>query len=107
MEYATVAEPGFVDASDPPIEEPAAPAGRDVEPVKEVEQRPRRKRLQIDLSDVAFQRLTDLVDESGAESVAEFSRRALQFYAFFLEHRRRGYRLMLAHDVKDFEVLEL
>lgn len=67
----------------------------------------RRRRLQLDLSDAAYDQLTRLIAESGAGSAAEFGRRAIQFYAFFLEHRRKGYQLVMAKDLKMFEVLEL
>lgn len=67
----------------------------------------RRRRLQLDLSDVTYDQLSRLMAESGAGSAAEFGRRAIQLYAFFLEHRRMGYQLVMAKDLKTFEVLEL
>jgi hypothetical protein len=64
-----------------------------------------RKRLQIEMSEVAFQRLSELVDESGAESIAQFTRKAIQLYARVLEEKKAGFELYFSKGVKQVEVL--
>jgi len=68
---------------------------------------PKRKRLQLELSDVALRRLNELVEDSGCGTLVQFARTALSFYAHVLEQQKEGYRLQFVKDAKQVEFLRL
>lgn len=53
----------------------------------------RKHRLQLELTDVEFERLERLVERIGAHSKAECFRRALSLYECLLDHHNEGYKL--------------
>lgn len=66
-----------------------------------------RRRLQLDLTEKAFERLNQIRSISGFESYAEVVRTALRLYGWFLDQHRNGWRLQLVKGthIKDVELL--
>jgi hypothetical protein len=80
----------------------------DVEPAETVEAGRRgRKRLQLEMSEVALQQLNTLVQSSGCDSLAEFGRRALRFYALVLDYKQRGYSMQFVKDAQIVDALDV
>ena len=66
-----------------------------------------RKRLQLEMSEVALQQLNVLVQNSGCDSLAEFGRRALRFYALVLDYKQRGYSMQFVKDAQIVDALDV
>ncbi len=55
----------------------------------------KKKRIQFDISSKDADILEDLVHESGATSMAEVLRNALNLYKFFVEETKKGVRIQV------------
>jgi len=66
-----------------------------------------RKRLQLEMSELALQQLNVLVQNSGCDSLAEFGRRALRFYALVLDYKQRGYSMQFVKDAQIVDALDV
>jgi len=66
-----------------------------------------RRRLQLDFSPEAYERLHRIREMSDAPTNAEVVRNALRLYDWFLEQRREGARLQVVRgeSVKEIELL--
>jgi hypothetical protein len=68
---------------------------------------PSKKRVQIDFSEEAFQRLEKLRDRTQKQSQAEVVRTSLRIYEWLLDQIDKGYTIQLAKEdfVKEVELL--
>jgi len=66
-----------------------------------------RKRLQLDLSSQAKEHLQRCREKSGAQTNAEVVRRALQTYAWVLDHTQSGAKLQSVEENGDITEIEL
>jgi hypothetical protein len=66
-----------------------------------------RKRLQLEMSEITLHQLNALVQTSGCDSLAEFGRRALRFYALVLDYKQRGYSMQFVKDAQIVDALDV
>ena len=67
----------------------------------------RRQRVQLDFSQEAYDRLTEIKKLADARTNAEVVRDALRLYEWFLRRKREGYAVQLTKDdaVKEVELV--
>lgn len=67
----------------------------------------KRKRIQLDFSENAFEKLEELREMAACDSVAETVRNALRLYSWFLDQRAKGWRLQLSREnvIREVELL--
>ncbi len=63
-----------------------------------------RRRVQLDFTQEAYERLIKLRKEADLKTNAELVRNALRLYDWFLEQRNAGYKIHLVKDEKVKEV---
>lgn len=102
----TLGTPGIdVEPTDVSREEKPLPERADVD--ETVASRRGRKRLQLEMSEITLQQLNALVQTSGCDSLAEFGRRALRFYALVLDYKQRGYSMQFVKDAQIVDALDV
>ena len=71
------------------------------------EKSPSRRRIQLDFSPEAYERLIEIKEKSKVRTNAEVVRNALQLYEWFLDLKRRKAKLQIVEKdiVKEVEIL--